>query len=255
MKLFSYLVFIPLQIVMIPCAIVGSILTAYKQILVSKRLGVSQTAIEIINGRWTMHIFGLRRDDETAALMEVLPNTSTLGLWLVLFPLWVQSRIAGECVLYPRVPKAGDETIADLVPARTQYFDAVLSLRLANRRDSTASKYWVRAGTRSAIVSSPAFGTRGYSTHSPAILDCTHKGKRTSHNPSVEVLGNTSINAAVSSSRRKPKICIVHRPLMISIAVCETPSRLLTKICLYAVNIDPTIAQGIMTICRGMKTR
>lgn len=132
MKLLSYLVFIPLQIVMIPFAILGTILTAYRQILVSKRLGVSQTAIEIINGRWTMHIFGLRRDDETAALTGVLPNTSTLGLWLVLFPLWVQSKIAGECALYPRVPKTGDETIADLVPARTQYFDAVLSRRLAD---------------------------------------------------------------------------------------------------------------------------
>ena len=61
MKLLSYIVFIPLQIVMIPFAILGTILTAYRQILVSKRLGVSQTAIEIINGRWTMHIFGLRR--------------------------------------------------------------------------------------------------------------------------------------------------------------------------------------------------
>ena len=89
MKILSYLVFIPLQIVMVPFAIVGLVLTAYKQIIVSKRLGVSQTAIEIINGRWTMHIFGLRRDDETAALMKVLPNTSTLGLWFVLFPLWV----------------------------------------------------------------------------------------------------------------------------------------------------------------------
>ena len=132
MKLLSYLIFIPLQIVMIPFAIVGSIITAYKQILVSKRLGVSQTAIEIINGRWTMHIFGLRRDDETAALMGVLPNTSKLGLWLVLFPLWVQSKIAGECLLYPRVPKAGEETIADMVPSRTRYFDAVLSRRLVD---------------------------------------------------------------------------------------------------------------------------
>ena len=44
MKLLSYIVFIPLQIAMIPFAILGSILTAYKQILVSKRLGVSQTA-------------------------------------------------------------------------------------------------------------------------------------------------------------------------------------------------------------------
>ena len=131
MKLLSYLVFIPLQIVMIPFAVVGTILTGYKQILVSKRLGVSQTAIEIINGRWTMHIFGLRRDDETAALMGVLPNTSKLGLWLVLFPLWCNQKLR-ECVLYPRVPKAGDETIADMVPARTQYFDAALTRRLAD---------------------------------------------------------------------------------------------------------------------------
>ena len=56
----SYLIYVPLQILAIPGAIVGALLTAYKQILVSKRLGVSQTAIEIINGRWTLHVFGLR---------------------------------------------------------------------------------------------------------------------------------------------------------------------------------------------------
>ena len=86
MKYLSYAIFIPLQIVFVPLAIIGLLLTAYKQIIVSKRLGVSQTAIEIINGRWTMHVFGLRQDDATAALMSVLPNTSKLGLWLVLWP-------------------------------------------------------------------------------------------------------------------------------------------------------------------------
>ena len=60
MKYLSFIVYIPLQILAIPLAIVGLLLTAYKQIIVSKRLGVSQTAIEIINGRWTMHVFGLR---------------------------------------------------------------------------------------------------------------------------------------------------------------------------------------------------
>ena len=108
MTTLSYFVYIPLQILAIPGAIVGLLLTAYKQILVSKRLEVSQTAIEIINGRWTMHVFGLRKDDATAALISVLPNTSKLGLWLVLWPLWVQARIAGQSLLYPRVPNAGD---------------------------------------------------------------------------------------------------------------------------------------------------
>ena len=55
----SYLIYVPLQILAIPGAIVGLLLTAYKQILVSRRLGISQTAIEIINGRWTMHVFGV----------------------------------------------------------------------------------------------------------------------------------------------------------------------------------------------------
>ena len=58
MKYLSYAIFIPLQIIFLPAALVGLLFTAYKQIIVSKRLGVSQTAIEIINGRWTMHIFG-----------------------------------------------------------------------------------------------------------------------------------------------------------------------------------------------------
>ena len=62
MTALSYLIYVPLQILAIPGAIVGLLLTAYKQILVSRRLGISQTAIEIINGRWTMHVFGLRQD-------------------------------------------------------------------------------------------------------------------------------------------------------------------------------------------------
>ena len=66
MKLLSWLVYIPLQVLAFPFAIAGGLLVAYRQILVSRRLGVSQTAIEIFNGRWTLHIFGMR-DDPGAA--------------------------------------------------------------------------------------------------------------------------------------------------------------------------------------------
>ena len=48
-----------LQVIAIPGGY-RLLLTAYKQILVSKRLEVSQTAIEIINGRWTMHVCAQR---------------------------------------------------------------------------------------------------------------------------------------------------------------------------------------------------
>ena len=67
-------------------AILGLILIFYKKICISKRLGVSQTAIEVLYDRWIMALFGLRKDDATLVLNRILPNSSIFGLWLVFFP-------------------------------------------------------------------------------------------------------------------------------------------------------------------------
>ena len=130
MKLLSWLIYIPLQLLAFPIAIVGVILVAHRQLVVSKRLGVSQTAIEVFNGRWTLHIFGIRDDPGAAKLGPVLPNTSTLGLWMALFPLWVKAKIAGEQAFYPRQVERGSETVGELVTGRTVYFDQVLARSL-----------------------------------------------------------------------------------------------------------------------------
>jgi methyltransferase (TIGR00027 family) len=126
MRLISFLVYIPLQIAFIPLAIAGVVLVAYRQMIVSKKMGISQTAIEVINGRWTMHVFGLRSDVATANLAAKLPNTSIFGLWLVIFPLWVKYKISGELFLYPRIADSGAENLSDLVIARTLYFDRII---------------------------------------------------------------------------------------------------------------------------------
>mgnify|MGYP006087829499 FL=1 len=47
----SLLIYIPLQIAFILFAILGGMLVAYRQMVVSKKLGISQTAIEIIKAR------------------------------------------------------------------------------------------------------------------------------------------------------------------------------------------------------------
>jgi len=127
MKLLSWLVYVPLQILAIPLAIVGASLVAYRQLIVSRRLGVSQTAIEILNGRWTLHVFGLRNDPGAAKLAPALPNTSTSGLWLALFPLWVKARIAGEPGIYPRIVPHERAGIAEMVPNRTAAFDEIIT--------------------------------------------------------------------------------------------------------------------------------
>ena len=51
MKIVALAIYLILQFAFIPLSIFGVLLTGYRQIAVSKRLGVSQTAIEIINGR------------------------------------------------------------------------------------------------------------------------------------------------------------------------------------------------------------
>lgn len=126
MSFFSFLIYVPLQIAFIPLAIFGGILVAYRQMVVSKRLGVSQTAIEVLNGRWTMHIFGIREDAATAKLAASLPNTSLTGLWLALFPLWLKSKISGKFFLYPRVPKVGSEGLGEIMVVRTLHFDRII---------------------------------------------------------------------------------------------------------------------------------
>ena len=186
LKYLSYLIYIPLQVAAIPLAIVGLLLAAYRQIIVSKRLGVSQTAIEIINGRWTMHVFGMREDNATVALMSVLPNTSKLGLWLVLWPLWVQAQIAGRSLLYPRIPTEGDESIADMVAARTVHFDAIITRALQHGEraeqfvllgagyDTRAYGEVVGAGTTVFELDQPIVQAHKRSMLAAAHINCEH---------------------------------------------------------------------------------
>lgn len=125
--LIAWVVFAVLQVAFLPLAVLGVLMVTYRQLVVSRRLGSSQTAIEVINGRWAMDWFGMRPDPASVRLLGVLPNSSILGLKLCLFPLWVKHELSGDYFAYPRLPPPdGAETMADLVVARTLYFDRIL---------------------------------------------------------------------------------------------------------------------------------
>lgn len=126
MTLFSIVLFIALQIIWLPLSLVGGVWVGYRQIRTSQKQGLSGTAIEVINGRWTMDVFGIRNDPAARRLMRALPNTSVMGLWLALFPLFVLYRLSKKNLFYPRIPESGKESIADLIVARTLYFDQLI---------------------------------------------------------------------------------------------------------------------------------
>lgn len=134
MTIIAFAIYIILQIVLLPLGIIGASLTGYKQIRVSQRLGLSQTAVEIINGRWTMDVFGLREDKAARKLARKIPNNSVLGLWLALLPLYLLYRMTGKNYIYPRVAKEGHENFADLVPARTPVFDSYINAHAGNAK-------------------------------------------------------------------------------------------------------------------------
>ncbi len=103
-KIIGLIVFVIVQTLFIPFAIIGFLIVFYKQMYVSKKLEVSSTAVEIINGRWMMDKFGIRKDPATVQLFKVMPNTSSLGLWLALYPLYLLRQITGENIFYLELP-------------------------------------------------------------------------------------------------------------------------------------------------------
>ncbi len=118
--------YIVIQILLLPVAILAILWMSYKQLWVSRKLGLSQTMIEAFNGRWAMAAFGMYQDQAALRLGRVLPNNSVLALWVVLFPLYLLHKVTGRHLIYPRIPEPGTENIADLITVRTFAFDQLI---------------------------------------------------------------------------------------------------------------------------------
>ena len=126
MTFLFYLIAIPLLILWIPILIPCFIVAGYKQVKISKKLGVSQTAIEIIHARYTMHVFGLRNDPYSVSLAEALPNAAPRAVVLSIYPLLLAHKITGQYRIYMRKPAVGSENVGDMVPVRTSHIDGFL---------------------------------------------------------------------------------------------------------------------------------
>lgn len=182
MDFIALLVFIIVQIIFIPLAIVGFVLVAYKQMFVSKKLGVSSTAIEIINGRWTMDVFGLRKDTASVKLIRVLPNTSVLGLWMFLYPSYLRYKISGENKGYPSISEPGKEGVANMVMNRSIYFD-----RIINKSKDKVEQF---------VVMGAGLDTRCYGDLINSNLKCFELDQANTQKFKIEHLKKAGINTS-----------------------------------------------------------
>ena len=102
MSIIKILLFVLVQIVLLPFFIVGFVLIASRQILVSKKLGLSGTAVDVLQSRWIQHYFGGRNDPVTIDLAKGLPNMSHRGMCCVLGGAKVSDKLGVLEALAPR---------------------------------------------------------------------------------------------------------------------------------------------------------
>lgn len=129
-KLFQFLVFLPIQILFIPLVIIGLIPAIYKEMVVSKKIGVSFTAGQVIQPRWIMHHLRIREDKTTVKFIKALPIESHWGLLGFMGAAIIANRICGYRPSFGLIPEEGKESVWTFVNARTLYFDRIMEQHL-----------------------------------------------------------------------------------------------------------------------------
>jgi len=125
-KLFQIILYIPIQIIFIPFAIIGIIDGIYKGMEKSKKLGISFTSCRALQYRWFMHYFNTRPDPLSVAFTKKFPCESHFGLWSTMGALIISQRLFGFTTKLGRVPEPGEETIVSMVSRRLLMFDKIM---------------------------------------------------------------------------------------------------------------------------------
>jgi hypothetical protein len=125
-KLFQIILYIPIQIIFIPSAIIGLIAGIYKGIIKSKKMGVSFTAIQALQYRWFMHYFNTRPDPLSVAFIKKFPCESHFGLWSTFGALIISQRLFGFTTRLGKLDDPGEETFFSFAGPRVLMFDRIM---------------------------------------------------------------------------------------------------------------------------------
>jgi len=125
-KLFQILLYIPIQIIFIPFAIIGLIIGVYKEMVLSKKLGVSFSAGQALQYRWIMHYFNTRPDPISVAFIKKFPCESHFGMWSIMGPLIISQRLFGFTTRAVKLVEPGEETLDSTAFIRVLMFDRIM---------------------------------------------------------------------------------------------------------------------------------
>ncbi len=125
-KIFQIILYITIQIIFIPFAIIGLIVGIYKGMGKSKKLGISFTSCRALQYRWIMHYFNKRPDLLSVAFTKKFPCESHFGLWSTFGALIISQRLFGFTTMLGKVDELGEETLVSMVGRRLLTFDRIM---------------------------------------------------------------------------------------------------------------------------------
>jgi methyltransferase (TIGR00027 family) len=125
-KLFQIILYIPIQIIFIPFAMIGIIYGIYKEMVNSKKLGVSFSAGQALQYRWFMHYFDTRPDPLSVAFTKKFPCESHFGLWTTMGALIISQRLFGFKTRLSKVAEPGKANLAAISGSRVVTFDKIM---------------------------------------------------------------------------------------------------------------------------------
>lgn len=125
-KLFQVILYIPIQTIFIPFAIIGLIDGIYKEMGKSKKLGVSFSAVQALQYRWIMHYFNTRPDPLSVEFTKKFPCESHFGLWSTLGALIISQRLFGFTTRLGKLVEPGEETLDSTAGIRVLMFDRIM---------------------------------------------------------------------------------------------------------------------------------
>ncbi len=126
-KLVQVILYILIQIIFIPIAIIGLIDGIYKEMVKSKKLGVSFSAVQALQYRWIMHYFDTRPDPLSVAFTKKFPCESHFGLWSTLGALIISQRLFGFTTRLGKLVEPGEETLDSTAGIRVLMFDRIMA--------------------------------------------------------------------------------------------------------------------------------
>ncbi len=125
-KVFQVILYIPIQILFIPLAIIGLIVGMYKEMANSKKLGVSYSAGQALQYRWFMHYLDTRPDPFSVTFTKNFPCESHFGLWTIMGALILSQRLFGFKTKLSEVAEPEEANLAAISGSRVVTFDKIM---------------------------------------------------------------------------------------------------------------------------------